>query len=119
MRIINLIGWFLVIAPAIIYNFIPYFICKLIVMKGTKGNDFHDSLLYCLLMAFYPIYLIALFLITYRYTNIQAGLLNVFLATYSAYFYEASKRFIQTFFKNKELITVRQLFKQLFETNNG
>jgi 1-acyl-sn-glycerol-3-phosphate acyltransferase len=118
MRIINLIGWFLVIIPAIIYNFIPYFICKLIVLKGTKGNDFHDSLLYCLLMAFYPIYLAVLFLITYKYINLGAGLLNVFLAAYSAYFYEASKRFIASFFKQKELVTVRHLIKQLFETNN-
>jgi len=119
MKWIDLVGWFIVKVTALIYNFIPYYICKFIVRGTTKGNDFYDSLLYCMLMLIYPVYLIVLFFTTNHEVNYQAGLINVFLAAFSAYYYEASKRFIQSFFKRKELVVVHNMFNQLFEKGNG
>lgn len=119
MRIINLVSWFIVIAAAIVYNFIPYYFCSLIVRKSTEGNDFHDSVLYCILLVIYPIYLITLFYVTTRYINLGSGLLVAFLAAYSAYFYEASKRYIVTSFQRSKLVTVQDMLKRLYEINNG
>jgi 1-acyl-sn-glycerol-3-phosphate acyltransferase len=119
LSIINLVSWCILFVPAFVYNFIPYYLCKLIVWRGTKGNDFHDSVLYCILMITYPLYLIALYSITTYYIGIIGGILNVFLAVYSAYFHEASKRYILCFYKRSKLVIVGDLFKKLFETNNG
>ncbi|HTB32688.1 MAG TPA: 1-acyl-sn-glycerol-3-phosphate acyltransferase [Bacteroidia bacterium] len=119
MNIINLIGWFIVFGAALIYNFIPYYLCRIFVRKTTKSNDFHDSLLYCMLLMIYPLYLFALFSVFTHYANFQAGILAAFLAAFSAFYYEAAKRYILSFFKKKQLIKVKAMFKGLFETNNG
>jgi len=119
MKWINLVGWFIVIVTAYIYNVIPYYISKFFVRATTKGNDFYDSLLYCMLMVIYPLYLILLFLITNCEVNYRAGVINVFLAAFSAYYYEASNRYIQSFFKRKELVVLHNMFNRLFEKDNG
>ena len=119
MNIINLIGWLIVFPVAWICNFIPYYLCKTIVRKATKGNDFHDSLLYCVLLIIYPLYLIALFAVICAYKDWIAGIIVIFLATYSAYYSEAAKRYILCFFKRKQLVIVKEKFKLLFEKDNG
>lgn len=119
MKFINLISWFIVFGTAFIYNFIPYFIAAFISRKSTKGNDFHDSLLYCVLMFIYPVYLIILFSITTDCVNYKAGLLDVFLTAFSAFYYEAAKRYILTFFKGEKLVIVHDMLKKFFEKGNG
>lgn len=108
----------LLLAVAWIYNFIPYLLCKFITWIITKGNDFHDSLMYCTLMLIYPIYLLALFCFSIHYYGFRTGIEDIFLALISAYFYETSKRTILSFWKRKKLIIARQMFSRLFETNN-
>ncbi len=119
MKIVNLVTWVIVFVTACIYNGIPYYMGRFIVRKSTKGNDFYDSLLYCMLMLIYPVYLIILFSITTCYVNFRAGLLDIFLATFSAFYYEASKRYIHCFFKRKQLGVVQGMLKPLFEKDNG
>lgn len=102
-----------------IYNFIPYLLSKFITWVITKGNDFHDSLMYCILMLLYPIYLAILFYCSVHYSGLRAGIEDLFLALFSAYFYESYKRTMLSFWKRKKLIIVRRLFSRLFETNNG
>lgn len=119
IKLINQIGWFMVFITAFIYNFIPYYACKFIIRRVTKGNDFYDSLLYCMLMLIYPFYLIILFLFSNHFMNYQSGLINVFLAASSAFYYETSKRYIHSFRSRKELATVHDLFNRLFEKGNG
>ncbi len=98
MNIINLTGWLVVFPIAWICNFIPYYFCKIIVWNTTKGNDFHDSLLYCALLIIYPLYLLTLFSIVGCHTNFITGILFAFLIAFSASYYEASKRYILSFF---------------------
>jgi len=119
MNIVNLIGWLIVFPVAWISNFIPYYLCKYTVSKSTKGNDFHDSLLYCMLLIIYPIYLIVLFSVICFYKDYIAGLIALFLVIYSAYYSEAAKRYITCFFKRKQLIQVKAMIKVLFEKGNG
>lgn len=109
----------LLFAIAWIYNFIPYLLSKFITWAITKGNDFHDSLMYCTLMLLYPIYLAILFSCSVHYYSLRTGIEDLFLALISAYFYESYKRIIWSFLKRKKLIIVRQMFSRLFETNNG
>lgn len=102
-----------------IYNFIPYLLSKFIAWIITKGNDFHDSLMYCSLMLLYPIYLVILFYFSVHYSSLWTGIENLVIALISAHFYESSKRTTWSFWKRKKLIIVRQMFSRLFETNNG
>ncbi len=118
MNVVNLMGWYIVIAIAIILNFIPYYLCKFLV-RGTKGNDFHDSLLYCMLLIVYPIYLITLFVIAHTVKDWTSSIVTVFLTAYSAFYYESSKRYILSFSKKDKLKIVKQMFSRLFETSNG
>jgi hypothetical protein len=92
---------------------------KFITWTITKGNDFHDSLMYCIVMLLYPIYLVILFYYSVHYSNLLTGIENVSIALVSAYFYESSKRTVLSFWKRKKLIIARQMFSRLFETNNG
>ncbi len=118
MNVINLIGWMIVFPVAWLSNFIPYYFCKAIVWKSTGGNDFHDSLFYCMLLITYPIYLWGLFLTIAHFKDFIAGLIVLFLVVFSAYYYEASKRYILCYFKRKQLIEVKAMFRKLFEKGN-
>ena len=118
MKTINLIGWFIVFGTAGTSNFIPYYICKFLV-RSTKGNDFHDSLLYCMLLIIYPIYLVTIFVIIHSLKDSVAAIIVAFLTVYSAHYYESSKRYILSYFKRDKLKIVEKMFRQLFETSNG
>ena len=119
LQAVLLIPSFLLFIIAYIYNLIPLYLCKFLAWKATKGNDFHDSLLYCILMVIYPIFGITLFCIIVNRVSLCAGIINVFLATISAYYYEDSKRILLSFMKRKKLQKVHQMLNRLSETSNG
>ncbi len=102
-----------------ILNAVPYYLTKLIVRAGTKGNDFHDSMLYCLPIVIYPVYLIFLFFIIKNNINIWFALSFTILALFGASEYEWAKRTIYCFLNREKLKTVRELFNKLSETSNG
>ena len=109
----------LVFVFAYLLNALPYFISKSIARKTTKGNDFHDSVLYCTLLLIYPVYLIAFFFILKIYASLWLGISFVAVSLICAALYEGAKRNINCFFKKEKLKTAKQLLNQLFETSNG
>lgn len=109
----------LIVLIAYIYNLVPLYLCKFIAWKATKGNDFYDSLLYCILMVIYPLFGITMFCVIINHSGLWVGIANVFLATLGAYFYEDSKRVLLSFLKRKKLKEVHQMLSQLSETSNG
>lgn len=119
IQIALILSSFLCFFIAWVYNIIPFYLCKFIAWIATKGNDFHDSILYCILMLIYPAFGITLFCIIVSHVSLQAGIYNVTLATVSAYFYEDAKRTLLSFLKRKKILKARQLLNRLFETSNG
>ena len=118
MQIAVILSSSLCFFAAWLYNSIPFYLCKFIAWKATKGNDFHDSILYCILMIIYPAFGITLFCIIVSHISLRAGIYNLALASVSAYFYEDSRRTLTSFFKRKKLLRVRQMLNRLSETNN-
>lgn len=104
---------------AFILNAIPYYLTKTIVRIGTKSNDFHDSMLYCLPLVIYPIYLVFSFLILKSNFNFWIALSFIILALMGASEYEWAKRTIFCFLKKEKLKIVREMFNRLSQTGNG
>jgi len=101
---------------AIVFNFIPYTICKFIATRTTHHNEFYDSVLFCTLLFIYPIYILALFAVTISITHsIVSSIAISALALLAAKWREKARRNIICFSKRKEMKTVSTMLRGLFE----
>jgi len=111
---------FLLFDVAFTLNSFPYIICRYISKRTTRFNEFYDSVLYCLLLFIYPVYLALLFIVIYMATHTliyASGLIALTLIT--AKLREWAKRNINAFVKRKKLKTVSTMLEGLFQKGNG
>lgn len=100
---------------ATLLNLIPYSVCKLIAKSTTKMNEFFDSVFYCTLLFFYPVYLLSLFLVITLCTHSLLYGVSLLAATLiTAKLREWSKKQIHCFVKQKQVKEVVQLINGLF-----
>ena len=107
-------------AIGLVLNVIPYSICKTIARKTTHFNEFFDSVIYCTLLFFYPIYLLAILL--FARLLFHSGLLGlgiVLLTIITAKTYEWAKRNIFSFLKKGHQGVISTMLRELFEISNG
>ncbi len=118
-NIVSFIVALFIIPVAVIFNIIPYSICKYIAQKTTRRNVFYDSVFFGSLLVIGPIYMVHLGLLAVLIShNKYAGLLPV-IAMLSAWSYEAAKRNIYCFTQRKKLVKISEMLSGLFGKDNG
>lgn len=99
-------------------NFIPYYVCKTIARKTTNYNEFYDSVIYCTLLFFYPIYtLIIALLILWLSHSVLLAITAASVIILSAKTYEWAKRNIYSFMKKEQQDVISTMLHELFETS--
>jgi|GEM_PF-931542 1-acyl-sn-glycerol-3-phosphate acyltransferase len=105
---------------AMILNFIPYLICSYMAKRITNHNEFYDSVLFCLLLFFYPLYLALVFLTVYLITHsLLLSAITLLVTLVSAKLREWAKRNIQGYVKRKFISQLTAMLDGLFQKDNG
>jgi len=103
----------------LLLNAIPYSICRAIAKKTTHLNEFFDSVIYCTLLFFYPIYLLIIVVLSVLlFHSSKYGLGIVVLTILSAKTYEWAKRNMITFLKKEHHGVISTMLQELFEVSN-
>ena len=105
---------------AVILNFVPHAVCSYMAKRITNHNEFYDSVLFCLLLFFYPIYLVLLFLSVYFVTHsLLLGVIIISVTLISAKLREWAKRNMQGYVKRKFIDSLLAILDGFFQKDNG
>ncbi|HXP50492.1 MAG TPA: 1-acyl-sn-glycerol-3-phosphate acyltransferase [Bacteroidia bacterium] len=105
---------------AVILNFIPHMICSYMAKRITNHNEFYDSVLFCLLLFFYPIYLALLFFSVYFITHsLLLTIITILITIVSAKLREWAKRNMLGYVKRKFTEPLSTMLDGLFQKGNG
>ena len=112
---ISLIIGVLIIPFVYILNFLPYSLCTYLTKRLTHLNEFYDSVLFCLLLFFYPIYLLILFSIGLWLSHSLLFSVNLIILTLlTAKLNEWAKRNIYCFVNKEKMATISVMLHGLF-----
>jgi 1-acyl-sn-glycerol-3-phosphate acyltransferase len=117
--LISFIIGVLIIPIVYILNFLPYYLCKYLTKQLTHLNEFYDSVLFCLLLFFYPIYLIGLFFIGLWLSHSLLFSVNLIILTLlTAKLNEWAKRNINCFINKEKMAIISVMLHEIFEKDS-
>jgi 1-acyl-sn-glycerol-3-phosphate acyltransferase len=115
----NFVIGIFIIPIAFLLNCLPYYLSKYSAKRITNLNEFYDSVLFCLLLLFYPIYLIVLFFIVLLISgSMLFGTTIIIFTLLSAKLFEWANRHIYCYTNKNKMTTISIMLNEIFGKDN-